>query len=67
LLELGEKGLVSQPLLGGLGNAEVDHLGNRLVAVQRHQDIGRFNVAVNDPLLVRVLDRRANFKEQSQL
>ncbi len=54
--ELREDRLVGQLLLRGLGDAEVDHLRHRHAVVQRDQDVRRLDVAVDDPLLVRVLD-----------
>ena len=62
--ELGEQRPLGQPLLGRLGHAEVDHLGHRPVVVHGHQDVRRLDVAVDDPLLVRVLDRLADRDEQ---
>ena len=59
-VELGEQRLLGQPLLRGLGDAEVDHLRHRLAVVERDQDVGRLDVAVDDALLVRVLDRLAD-------
>ena len=62
--ELGEQRLLGQPLVDRLGHAEVDHLGHRLAVVQRHQHVRRLDVAVNDPLLMGVLDRLADRDEQ---
>ena len=53
-------------LPGGLGNAKVDHLWNRLAIVQAHDHVRRLQVAVNDPLLVRMLHRLADGNEQFQ-
>ncbi len=53
-------------LAGRLGHAEVDHLGHRLAVVQRDQHVGRLEVAVDDPLLMRVLDGLADRHEQLQ-
>ena len=44
-----------------LGDAEVEQLGR---AVGGHQDVGRLEVAVDDQVLVRVLDGRADVTEQ---
>ena len=52
--------------LDRLGHAEVDHLGHRLAVVERDQDVGRLDVAVDDALLVGVLDRLADRDEQLQ-
>ena len=49
-----------------LGHPEVDHLGHRLPVVQRDQDVGRLEVAVDDALLVGVLHRLADVDEQPQ-
>ena len=62
----GEKRLVGQFAFDGLGDAEINHLRHRHAVVQRHQNVRRLDVAVNDPLLVRVLDGVANLDEQIQ-
>ena len=51
---------------GRLGDAEVDDLGHRLAVVQRDQDVGRLDVAVDDAFLVGVLHRLADRDEQLQ-
>lgn len=56
--------LVCQVLLHGLGNPKVDHLGHGYAVVQGDHDVGRFDVAVNNPLLMRVLDGVADGNEQ---
>jgi hypothetical protein len=56
--------VVRQPAFRGLGDAEVDHLRHRHAVVQRHEDVRGLDVAVDDPLLVRVLDGLANLDEQ---
>ncbi len=62
-----EQALLGQPQpAGGLGQAEVDHLGDRLVVVGLDQDVGGLEVAVDDPLLVRVLHGRADLAEQGE-
>ena len=53
--EFGVQRLVGQWRAGRLGDAEVDHLGNRLAVVERDQDVRRLQVAVDDSLLVGVL------------
>ena len=63
---LREQRPLGQLLLGRLGHAEVDHLGHRLAVVERDHDVGRLDVAVDDPLLVGVLDRLADRHEQLQ-
>ena len=53
-------------LAGRLGDAEVDHLGRRPAVDERDQHVRRLDVAVDDPLLVGVLDRPADRDEQLQ-
>ena len=57
---------LGQRLVHRLGQPEVDDLGHRLVVVGGDQDVGGFQVAVNDPLLMRVLDGLAHLHEQVQ-
>ena len=47
---------VGQPPFRRLGDAEVDDLGHGHAVVQRDENIRRLDVAVNDALLVRVLN-----------
>ena len=63
--KLREQRLFGQSLIGRLGDAEVDDLGNGLAVVQRHQHVGRFEIAMNDSLLMRVLHRLANVTKSS--
>jgi hypothetical protein len=49
--------------LVALGHAEVDHLGHRLAVVERDHDVGRLDVAVDDALLVGMLDGLADRHE----
>ena len=49
--------------LDRLGDAEVDDLRDRHVVLERHQDVGGLEVAMDDALLVRVLDRIAHREE----
>jgi hypothetical protein len=49
-----------------LGYPEVDHLGHRAPVVLGHQDVGRLQVPVDDPLLVGVLNRLAHLDEQPE-
>ena len=58
--------LLGQLLPGRLGHAEVDHLRHRLAVVQGDQHVGRLEVAVDDALLMGVLDRLADRDEQFQ-
>ncbi len=57
--------------LGGVGvhqlrDAEVQQLDDPLVADGRHEDVAGLEIAVNDPLLVRDLQRRADRLEDLQ-
>ena len=56
----------SQPLIDRLGNAEIDHLGNGRSFVHGDQHVRRLEVAVDDPLLMRMLNGLTNFDEQLQ-
>ena len=58
--------LLGQLLPGRLGHAEVDDLRHRLAVVEGDQHVGRLEVAVDDALLMRVLDRLADGDEQFQ-
>ena len=51
---------------GRLGQSEVDDLGDGPVVVALDQDVRRLQVAMDDPLLVRVLHGRADLAEQRQ-
>ena len=64
--ELGEHRLLGQALVDRLGDAEVDDLGHGLAVVERDQHVRRLDVAVDDPLLVGVLDRLADRDEELQ-
>ena len=55
-----------QRLVHRLGQAEVDHLGHRPVVVGRDEDVRGLQVAVNDALLMGVLDGLADLHEQVQ-
>jgi hypothetical protein len=63
-LEPRKERRVGQAALGGLGDAEIDDFRHRHAVVQRHEDIRRFDVAVNDALLMRVLDRTADLGKE---
>jgi hypothetical protein len=45
---------------GGFDYAEVDHLMHRIVVLESDQHVRRLGVAVDDPLLARVLVRVLN-------
>ena len=62
----GEDRLVGQPAFRRLGDAEINHLGHRHAVVQRDQDVRGLDVAVDDALLMRVLDGLADLDEQVQ-
>src|SRR5439155_8227227 len=65
LLEGGKHGLVSEPLVTRrLRNAEINHLRHRHAVMPRDQNVRWLDVAMNDSLLMRVLDRVANLREQ---
>ena len=65
-LKVGEERLLGQLLVGGFGDAEVDHLRHGHAVVQCDQDVRRLDVAVDDALLVGVLDGLADLDEQFQ-
>ena len=60
----GEEGVLGQLHSDRLGDAEVDDLDHRHSVVQRHHDVGRLDVAMDDALVVRVLDGMANRDEE---
>ena len=64
LLEAGVDGEVGEPLLHGLGDAEVDDLGHGRAVVQGDEDVRGFEVAVDDPFLMRVLHGVADLDEK---
>ena len=64
LVESGEDGFVGQSLFDGFGYAEINHLGHGHAVMQCHQDIGRFDISMNDSLLMRVLDGMADIDEE---
>ena len=63
---LREQGPFRQLLLGRLGHAEVDYLGDRLAVVQCDHHVGRLDVAMDDSFLMSVLDCLADRDEQFQ-
>jgi hypothetical protein len=66
LMVLGEQRLVGELLRRRLGDAKVDDLGGRLTILRAHQHVGRFDVAMDDALAVRVLHGVADLREQLQ-
>src|SRR5262249_14745799 len=66
LAELREHGPLGEPLLSCLGHAEIDDLCNGLAIVQTYQNIGRFQIAMNDALLMSVLNGLTDRNEQLQ-
>ncbi len=56
---------LAQALLGGLGDAKVDHLGHR-VPVAAHQDVRGLQVSMDHTFLVCMLDRLAHVDEELQ-
>src|SRR5690349_7904838 len=62
MFEGGEQGLVREPLIGGLGNPKINYLGHRRNLIE-HQDVRGLDVPMDDPFLVRMLDRLANSHE----
>ena len=63
-MELGEERLVGQLLSGGFGDTEVDDFGHRHAVVDGDQDVRGLEVAMDDALLMRVLDGLTNLHEQ---
>ena len=57
---------VGQLLVQGFRDAEIDHFHDGLVVVQRDHDVGRLEIAMDDPFLVRVLHRPADIDKQLQ-
>src|SRR5204863_6451497 len=64
LLEGGKECLVGQSSLGCFGDAKVNDLGHGHAIVQRDEDIGGFDIAMNNALLMGVLDGMANLNKQ---
>ena len=63
LAELREQRVLYGPLVGGLCDAEIDHLRDRRAVLFHHQHIRRLQVTVDHTLLVRMLDRTADREE----
>jgi hypothetical protein len=65
LLEPGEERQIREPLgLDGFGHTKVDDLRHRHAIVQRDEDVRGLDVAVDDALLMRVLDGVADGDEE---
>jgi hypothetical protein len=60
----GKERLFRQLLVGGFGNAEVNHLGERFTIMARNHDIGRFDIPMDDAFGVGVLHGLADLEEQ---
>ena len=63
---LGKHRSVRQLARRRLGDAEIDHLRDRLAVLQRHENVVGLDVAMDHALLVRVLHRVAHLKEELQ-
>jgi hypothetical protein len=66
LVECRVNRLLRQSRTGRLGDPKVDHLGHRNVVVQCDQNVRRLDVAVDDPFLMRVLNRPADLGKKLQ-
>ena len=66
LAEAGKERLLGQPGVRRFGHAEVDYLGNRRIVTQRDHHIRRLDVAVDNSLLVGVLNSLANQNKELQ-
>jgi hypothetical protein len=66
LSQLGVHRAVDEPLVQRLGHAEVDDLRHRLALLDRDQHVRRLDVAMEDALLVGVLDGVADRQEQPE-
>ncbi len=65
LLERGKDSLVRERFAGGgFGDAEINHFGHGHAVVHGDKNVRGFQVAVDDALLVRVLDGAADLREQ---
>ena len=66
LLELGVDRFVREVTVCGLGNSEINHLRNGDAIVQGDKDVGRLDVAMNDALLMGMLDGLTDSHEKIQ-
>jgi hypothetical protein len=64
VVEAREEGAVGEPALDGLGDAEIDDLDRRFIGLVIDHHVGRLEVAMDDALLVGVVDGGADFEEQ---
>ena len=62
----GGGGVGGRPPGGGFGDAEINHLGHQPSGLLADDDVGGFQIAVDDALLVGVLDGIANREKQLQ-
>ena len=63
-MELGENRFFGQFVLRGLGDAKIDDLGNGNSVVERDENIGWLDIAMDHTFLMRVLDGLADRYEQ---
>lgn len=61
-----EQRLLRQTLVRGLGDPEINDLGDWGPVVKRDQHVGRLDVAMDDPLVVGVVDGLADVGEEIQ-
>ena len=64
LAELREQRVLDGPLVGGLGDAEIDYFWNGRAVLFHHEHVRRLQVAVDHTFLVRMLNRTAHCEEQ---
>src|SRR5205807_9191877 len=57
LLEGGKQSLVGEFALSGFGNPKIDDLGHRRPVTLGHKNIRRFDIPMNDALLMGMLER----------
>ena len=58
------KRVIRERLVHRLGQAEVDHLRDRFTVIKADQNVRRLQIAVDDPLLMRVLHSVADLHEE---
>lgn len=64
LCVVGEQCFLGEALVCGLGDAEVDHLGDGLAIVESDEDVAWLDVTVDHPFLMGVLDGLANLDKE---